>query len=350
MSAQASRGVGSLSPRARVRAMSRKVQAVVASASVVMHAGAIGLCALVVYQVAHAPHGESSDISVSFDAPGMGMFSPRGASAKTTGEAAIVTGEGGFETSAPLPPDVQGTVLGAANTSLVSALLKLHAETLGRGALGAMEGALAGSSGAFGSSGSFLSGPQGVTFAGLGASTARSVVYAVDCSGPMVTSLPMVLGEVKRSVGRLSPTQKFAVVLFHRGGSGSAIETFAPILVRATPTAQARLDNWLSEVEPSGRSNPLEGLEAALSFKPDAVFLLSRSIERSGGGVWELGMQKTLERLDEINPENGQGRRVNIQTIQFIDEDPSGILQAIGTRHGGGKGYRVIKRGEDLGR
>lgn len=198
-------------------------------------------------------------------------------------------------------------------------------------------------------------GPGGVRFAGLGASNARAVVYVVDASGPMVTSLPRVLEEVVRSADQLSPMQKFGVVLFRETEDGSGVEMFSPVLVRATPTAKRRLAEWLGAVEPRGASNPLAGLEAALAMKPDAVFLLSRSIARSGGGVWNHGIDATLARLDELNPplpsSRGPVRRaVLIQTIQFLDDDPTGIMQAIGARHGQGAGYRVVRRGEDLGR
>lgn len=197
--------------------------------------------------------------------------------------------------------------------------------------------------------------PGGVRFAGLGASNARSVVYVVDASGPMVTSLPRVLEEVVRSAEQLSPVQKFGVVLFRETEDGTGVESFSPVLVRATPTAKRRLAEWLGAVEPRGASNPLAGLEVALAMKPDAVFLLSRSIARSGGGVWEQGLDATLARLDELNPPTGSGRGpvrrpVLIQTIQFLDDDPTGIMQAIGARHGQGAGYRVVRRSEDLAR
>lgn len=195
-------------------------------------------------------------------------------------------------------------------------------------------------------------GSDAVTFAGLGASGVESVVYAVDCSGSMVTSLPIVLAELERSISKLSPTQKFGVVLFRRAGEGEvAADSFAPVLIRPTPSARKLLHEWLSKIEPSGRSSPLAGLETALAMKPDAVFLLSRSIQRSGGGVWDQGLDATMTRLEELNPiinGRGGGRRALIQTIQFLDEDSTGIMPAIGQRHGGGKGYRVIARQQDL--
>lgn len=197
-----------------------------------------------------------------------------------------------------------------------------------------------------------LAATSSVVFAGLGASSVRSVVYVLDCSGPMVTSLPIVSRELKRSINKLSPNQRFNVVIFRRTSDElPAAETFAAELVRPTDSAQQLLADWLAAIEPSGRSSPLAGIELALTFKPDAIFVLSRSIQRSGGGVWDLGFTATLNRLEQLNPVlSGATRRsVLIQTIQFLDEDPTGTMQAIGTRHGDGVGYRVVKSQQDLG-
>lgn len=197
-----------------------------------------------------------------------------------------------------------------------------------------------------------------IRFAGLGAATARSVVYVVDGSGPMVSSIREVFDEVVRSVSRLGPSQRFGVVVFRRiPGRERGYEWFTPALVRATPDAVQRLRAWLERIEPGGASNPLGGLRAAFTMEPEAIFLLSRSIERSGGGVWELGLTSTLAELERLNPVDRRTgtRRVVIKTIQFIDEDPSGIMQEIGRLHGGAlpgeaasDSYTVIRRASDL--
>lgn len=260
-----------------------------------------------------------------------------------------------------------------------------------------------------------------VTFAGAGASGAQSVVYAVDASGPMVTSLPLVLAELRRSVASLGANQRFSVVLFREGASGSSnsaisasgavgtpahSEVFSPRLLEANAENKQALDAWLAGVQPLGRSNPLVGLELALEMQPQVVFLFSRSLERSGGGVWGQGLWATLDRLEELNPplsgvrESGATtgasltesmlteavlpesalervpRAVQIQTIAFLDHDPTGTMQAIARRHGPRRvhalvaqhpvqsatdqsaaepsaeppppGYRLVRRSEDL--
>jgi hypothetical protein len=200
----------------------------------------------------------------------------------------------------------------------------------------------------------------------MGASTARGVVYVVDASGPMVTSMQVVLRELERSVGALSASQKFNVVLFRAidGQPEGGTLVFAPTLMRATPQMKMRLSEWLREVGPRGRSSPLKGLEVAIAQQPDAVFLLSRGIDRTTGGVWDLGLESTLARLEQLNPAGPDGRRpVVIKTIQFLEDDPTGVMRAIGRAHGsaravgivgdaaaGDDGYRVVRTEGELGR
>lgn len=231
-----------------------------------------------------------------------------------------------------------------------------------------------------GSPGAAAPAASSITFAGARSERAESVVYAVDASGPMVTSLPMVLNELRRSVARLAPEQRFSVVLFRESVSAgdpgnpddastsvsASCAVFSEELLPATRENQAKLARWLASIEPAGRSNPLVGLERALTLRPQVVFLLSRSLERSGGGVWGQGLWATIDRLERLNPpvaaaesvpDAGEsapasaGRAVQIQTIAFLDDDPTGIMQSIAQRHGprDGSGYRVVRRSEDLG-
>jgi hypothetical protein len=201
----------------------------------------------------------------------------------------------------------------------------------------------------------------GATFAGLGTRQASSVVYVVDASGAMITSLQFVLAELERSVRNLSSAQKFQVVLFRDRPGNSPYDLFVPPgirsdragLIAATPANKVALAEWLKTIRPTGRSNPIEGLRRGISFDPDAIFLLSRSIRRSGGelasdppgGVWGRPTEQTLAELDRLNPRSRLSgkRRVIIKAIQFLEEDPSGTMQAIGNEHGDGPGsYSVL--------
>jgi hypothetical protein len=210
----------------------------------------------------------------------------------------------------------------------------------------------------------------GATFAGLGTRQAASVVYVVDASGAMVTSLQFVLAELERSVRNLSSAQKFQVVLFRDRTSihgGTSFDVFTPPgvrperaqLVSATPANKAALSQWLKDIRPTGRSNPIDGLRRGLAFEPDAIFLLSRSIRRSGGelsaespgGVWGRPTVETLAELDRLNPRRmlSGKRRVVIKAIQFLEEDPTGTMQAIGQEHGDGPGSYTVLTLQALG-
>lgn len=191
------------------------------------------------------------------------------------------------------------------------------------------------------------------SFAGVEVARATRIVYVMDGSAAMVPSLPFVKEELMRSVGRLGAGQAFQVVVFRRppvvNGRATApeIERFStsePYL-DATPSNKVRLAQWLERVQPKGGSAPLIGLSAGLNQGPDLVFLLTCSIRRTGTSEWGSGKDSILASLDALNPVNaftGQ-RPAVIKTLQFLDEDPTGILPAIASAHGDGEGsYRVL--------
>lgn len=201
--------------------------------------------------------------------------------------------------------------------------------------------------------------PLPATFAGVKADVAGRVVYVVDASGSMTTSLPFVLEELSRSIDRLDEAQSFQVILFREpppdaGGSVLGYEMFRPGagLVPATRANKDAARAWAHTIRPLGKSAPLPGLGAALSLQPDLVFLLSRSIRRTATerGVANQGVLRTLDELNPVNPFTGK-RRVVIKTIQFIEDDPSGLLQAIAVTHGDGSGsYKLLPLEELTGR
>jgi hypothetical protein len=186
------------------------------------------------------------------------------------------------------------------------------------------------------------------SFAGAKTVRASTIVYAVDASGAMASSLSIVLEELRRSVARLTPDQKFTVILFHESpgqSGGGGHESFSSQPIAATPDNLRKLDAFLATARPGGRSNPLLGLEPALESRPDLIFFLARSIRRSGPGAsWGPGKAAVLTRLNELNSvDTKTGRRpVVIKTIQFLEPDPTGLMDAIGTIHGDGPGSAVV--------
>lgn len=183
------------------------------------------------------------------------------------------------------------------------------------------------------------------SFAGLSARAAADVVYVVDASGAVVTSFSLILSELQRSIERLSPTQRVQVVLFReRAGEPGALVFANGSLVRATPSTKRALLEWVEDIRPAGRSNPAEGLTRALELEPDLVFFLSSSIERTNS-EWGAGRDAILTRLDVLNPPSADTaeRPIVIKTIQFMRDDPSGLMRDIAQRHGdGASSYRLL--------
>ncbi len=210
------------------------------------------------------------------------------------------------------------------------------------------------------SSGAGPRGEGGLTFAGLSADAAlaSSVVYVVDASAPMVSTLPWVVGEVERSVAGLLPTQRFNVVLFsERGqdsaaGASGAARAFSPGLVDATSRQRAKLADYLRGQEAAGRSTPIAGLREAMKMKPRVVFVLARSIARTQGAQWDQGNDAILSELETLNPiDPATGRRATvIKVIQFLDADPTGLLPRIAAMHGEPVGAGAVAGGAANGR
>jgi hypothetical protein len=179
--------------------------------------------------------------------------------------------------------------------------------------------------------------PPSVRFAGVQTRAARKIVYVVDGSGATANSFAYLQTQLLRSIDRLSPTQRFQVVLFRSFNDHTV--SYAPLdsskLSRATLNNKARVSDWLNDISSRGRSNPIEGLRAALALKPDLVLLITRSIQRTEMG-WAQGQREILSELNILNPLNPEtGKRPTvIKTIQLLDEDPTGIMRAIGTFHG----------------
>jgi hypothetical protein len=165
----------------------------------------------------------------------------------------------------------------------------------------------------------------------------------------MTTSLPYVKEELLRSVARLDRSQRFQVIVFRQlpGAAAASFETFSETgFAQAGSETTGKLAQWIASIQPRGRSQPLAGLRAALTLHPELVFFLTRSIRRSGtDSVWGDGTRATLDELDRLNPRQSSGDRASvIKALQFIDADPTGMLQEIGNTHGDGPGsYSVIK-------
>ena len=187
--------------------------------------------------------------------------------------------------------------------------------------------------------------PIQVDFVGLRATNARRIVYVVDASGSLVGTFPQVIEELRRSMMKLDPRQNFGIIFIQRGEAVTVPPGGA--LQPATPERLAEAMKWIdAKMIPTGRSNPIAAVEAALALKPEIVFLLSADI--TGAGEYEISERTLLDALDRLNPKDpATGRRpVRIQCVQFLDPDPVGTLERVASEHGGADGYRYLGRSE----
>jgi len=141
------------------------------------------------------------------------------------------------------------------------------------------------------------------------------------------------------------------ILLFRneRGGGDYAwptapVNARKPVLLDATRDNKRAVLDWVERERPRGRSNPAPAIEAALAMKPDAVFVLSSRIAGAESSDADLGGLMT--RLDALNPVHRPSgrRRVIIKTVQILEDDPQGVLRAIGETHGGADGYKFLSR------
>ena len=186
------------------------------------------------------------------------------------------------------------------------------------------------------------------SFAGVKGDRAGRVMYVLDASGAMTTCLPFIKTELEASVSRLIDGQSFQIVMTRRRATekGAEIRYFSDSkggYLGADTKTRVTLKDWLQDVSPKWASDPGAGIEAALKQTPDVIFVLTRSIRRSAGD--DPLDRSLLARLDKLNPKDKSGkRRTAIKVLQFIDDDPTGVLPEIAREHGDGpESYRVIR-------
>jgi len=107
----------------------------------------------------------------------------------------------------------------------------------------------------------------------------NTFAYVVDFSGSIIVAVDDLKRELKRSIGKLTGRQLFAVFIFYSTGDQRAehfkTEAFAPALQLATPDLKRKFFAWIDRKPPMGRTEPLQAMKRALALKPDAVFFFS---------------------------------------------------------------------------
>ena len=148
------------------------------------------------------------------------------------------------------------------------------------GVLGIGDGAGGGGGGGFGRG--FGTG-SGIGKAGVWnlKASGDTFAYVVDFSGSIIVAVDELKRELKRSIGKLTAKQLFAVYIFYSTGDESwQLKTvaFSPRLLPATPDAKRSFFAWIDSKQPRGRTEPLQAIRRALALKPDAVFFFSDGV------------------------------------------------------------------------
>ena len=187
-------------------------------------------------------------------------------------------------------------------------------------------------------------GEDGVDF--IVADSAKRIVYVIDASGSLLDSMPFVIENLQKSIRGLKGHQSFTVI-FSQGDK--AIEVPPRGMHPADADHKQQAVSWINlssgNVVPRGRSKPIVAIEAALNYKPEAIFLLSDNI--TGQGQFEINQERLLASILKANTV-----KTRINTIQFLYPDP---LMSIGlqptleviSKETGGK-YKFID-GHELG-
>lgn len=178
---------------------------------------------------------------------------------------------------------------------------------------------------------------------------ANTIVYVVDFSGSIIVAVDDLKRELKRSVGRLRPSQAFNVIIFYSEGTGRGSrfrsESFAPNLQSATQEVREQFFTWLDAKSPRGETEPLPSVRRALSMRPEAIFFFS-------DGLFDDSVVGEIEQAN-------RGRDTRVICFVFDEillEDTSGLpnetqgaarLRRIAEQN---RGQVKIVTGRDLGR
>lgn len=148
----------------------------------------------------------------------------------------------------------------------------------------------------------------------------KSFVFVVDTSGSMSQNERYLRcrAELLRSIGALKYQQKYYVVFFNH--------TTFPMpehkLVDARPSQITKTQEWCKLALPAGGTDPWNGLQQALSLKPDAIYLLT-------DGDFD---PTVVDRLAIAQP---QTKKIPIHTICFESVSGAPVMEAIAKQTNG---------------
>lgn len=156
----------------------------------------------------------------------------------------------------------------------------------------------------------------------LGCRDAKQVVFVIDKSGSMSGgALERVKAALTEAIDALTEQQKFQVIFFE---STAVFHPALQGLVLANQTNKASYANWISQMQASGGTEPVEAVNAGLSAHPERMVILSdgefnplyvekiTQFNRKNNTVKVtridcVGLAEQVESLKQIAQQNGPG-------------------------------------------
>lgn len=156
----------------------------------------------------------------------------------------------------------------------------------------------------------------------LGSRDARQVVFVIDKSGSMSGgALERVKAALTEAIDALTDQQKFQVIFFE---STAVFHPALQGLVFANQTNKSSYVNWISQMQASGGTEPVEAVNAGLSAHPERMVILSdgefnplyvekitkfnrKNNTETVTRIDCVGLAEQVESLKQIAQQNGPG-------------------------------------------
>lgn len=159
------------------------------------------------------------------------------------------------------------------------------------------------------------------------AAAGKSFVYVVDMSQSMEGDrFRRAKAELKRSINKLKPAQKFYVIFFNDQAFPLFYPRPAKGLVDATGTMRSKAVRWINNQQPISVTNPEPALQMAIEMQPDVIFFLTDG---------EIPIEV---RENTLKANKGH---IVIHTIAFASDDGKLLLEQMAKDNGGT--YRFVR-------
>jgi len=143
---------------------------------------------------------------------------------------------------------------------------------------------------------------------------ANKIAYVVDFSGSILVAKDDLKRELKRSVGRLKPSQSFNVIIFYEEYDKVKTDSFKSKLEPAIEDIRREFFQWIDRKAPKGGTEPLQAMKRAIALSPEAIFFFS-------DGYFDDSVVAEITRAN-------RGARARIYCLVFDEvllEDTSGL-------------------------